>query len=257
VLRDNDRPTAARAKALNGAAVMALSLGDTATAKLRAEEALAIHRRVQDAWGIAYSTMIVGGATAEGRDLAGAKPVLEESIRLFDELGDEHYALLATWNLAWVAGDLGDGEAERQLNEDILRRARATGQERMESAALAQLAMSRRDEGRLEDAESMIRRAIGIEHNRGNVLDVALDVGRLASVLARTDRAEVAIRLLSSSEALIEGLGASSPFWAEKRNEETLAIIREQIDETAFAEAWEEGQKLTVDEAVELALSDA
>ena len=37
-------------------------------------------------------------------------------------------------------------------------------------------------------------------------------------------------------------------------NEKTLAVIRPQLDEAAFAEAWEQGQSLTTDEAVALAL---
>jgi len=37
-------------------------------------------------------------------------------------------------------------------------------------------------------------------------------------------------------------------------NEETLAVIRAQLDEAAFAEAWEQGRALTADEAVALAL---
>jgi len=38
--------------------------------------------------------------------------------------------------------------------------------------------------------------------------------------------------------------------------EEALAAIREQLDEAAFAEAWEEGKALTADQAVALALEE-
>lgn len=47
------------------------------------------------------------------------------------------------------------------------------------------------------------------------------------------------------------------PLWQEKRNEETLQILHEQLDEAAFSEAWEQGKKLPLDEAVALALGDA
>src|SRR5207247_2764627 len=99
--------------------------------------------------------------------------------------------------------------------------------------------------------------AIRIEHDRGDVLAIAIDLGRLASVLARGNRARAATQLLSSSEALTEGLGASVAFWAEKRNDETRTIIHEHLDEAAFAEAWEQGRKLTLDEAVALSLDQA
>jgi hypothetical protein len=37
-------------------------------------------------------------------------------------------------------------------------------------------------------------------------------------------------------------------------NTETLAIIRSDLDDADLAEGWEEGRKLTVDDAVDLAL---
>jgi hypothetical protein len=42
--------------------------------------------------------------------------------------------------------------------------------------------------------------------------------------------------------------------WLEKINNETLAVIHTQLDEAAFAAAWEQGRALTLDEAVALAL---
>jgi hypothetical protein len=40
----------------------------------------------------------------------------------------------------------------------------------------------------------------------------------------------------------------------ERTNEQTLSSIRTQLDEAAFAEAWEQGRKLTAEQAVTLAL---
>jgi predicted ATPase len=253
-LQAEHRPTAARAKALNGAAVMALNIGDTATARLRAEDARALHRTLGDAWGAAYSTLMIGNAVAEGGDVANARPILDESVRLFRELGDELYGLIASMNLVWVIGELGDIEAERALREENLRRARTLGNRRIEAKSLAELAILARDEGRLQDAAAMLREAIGIERVLGNVQDIAVDLGRLASVLALAGRAGEAARLLSSSEALTEKLGAGVPWWAGRRNEQTLAIIRTQLDEAAAAELRERGRALTLDEAVSLAL---
>jgi ATP/maltotriose-dependent transcriptional regulator MalT len=252
-LRADERPTAARAKALNGLAVMALNIGDAPTAQLRAEEALALHRALGEAWGSAYSAFMVANAVAEQGDTARAKPLLAESVREFRELGDEHYALIASGNLAWVTGELGDPERERALHEDNLRRARELSDVRTEANSLAQLAMFARDDGQLEEAGSMLRAALRIDHDLGDVLGVAVNLGRLASVLALAGRAGTAARLLASSEALTEGLGASVPFWAADRNEKTLAIIRAELDEPALGKALEQGGKLMVDEAVALA----
>ena len=103
----------------------------------------------------------------------------------------------------------------------------------------------------------MLREAIRIEHGYGNVLEVAVNLGRLASVLARAGRARSGARLLSSSEALTEWVGASVPWWAGRRNEETLTFLREWLDAVALAEAIGAGRTLTVDEAVALALDSS
>ena len=252
-LSADPRPTAARAKALTGAAVMALDI-DPATARQRAEDALALHRALGDAWGAAYATLMIGNAVGEGGDVAKARPILDESVRLFRELGDELYVLIASVNLAWVTGEAGDLETERAIHEENLRRARGLGNRRVEATSLAQLAIFARDEGRLQDAAAMLREAIRTEHLLGNVLWLAIDLGRLASVLALAGKTEKAARLLSSSEALAEKLGAGVPWWAKRRNEQTLATIRTQLDEGAVAEARERGRALTVDEAVSFAV---
>jgi len=103
----------------------------------------------------------------------------------------------------------------------------------------------------------MLKDSLRISRDLGELLTIAVDLGRFASVLAAEGKAAMAARLLSSSEALTEERGASVVWWAGRRNEETLATIRTHLDEAALAEAWEQGQGLTADEAVALALDSS
>jgi predicted ATPase/class 3 adenylate cyclase len=253
-LASDTRPTAARAKALSGASVMALQLGDSEAARRRAEEALELHRELGDPWGSAYSTMMLGNVISEAGDLAAARPFLEESMLAFGELGDEHYTGVATANVAWVVGDLGEKELERALLEENLERARALNNRRLESYSIDQLAMFARDEGRLQEASEMLRETLRINRELGDRLELAINLGRLANVLGLAGDAHRAARLLASSEALTEHVGAKTPWWARERNEKTVTVIREQLTEAVFDEAWEDGSKLSLDQAVALAL---
>lgn len=79
-------------------------------------------------------------------------------------------------------------------------------------------------------------------------------LNHLAAVLALDGRAAAAARLLSSSMSAYEEIGITVPRYIAKRNEETLATIRAQLDEPVFAEAWQQGRTMTADEAVALAL---
>jgi tetratricopeptide (TPR) repeat protein len=254
VLRIDERPTAARAKALNGAAVMAVNTGDFATARLRAEEALALHRTLGDEWGAAYAGFMLGTALSGEGVEARTESLYEESVRVFRELGDEHSALLVSRNLAASYESLGDRGRAQALYEDNLRRARATDNERMEASTLGALATIALEEGRLRDADSMLKASLHIHSGLGDLLDAAVDLCRFAAVLARGGKAVTATRLLSSLDALGDEIGIRRSY-VEELSQETLTTIRMRLDEAAFAEAWEQGQMLTVGEAVTLALS--
>jgi predicted ATPase len=250
----DERPTAVRAKVLNGAAVMAVNTGDSATAKLRAEEGLALHRTLGDRWGTAYAGFMLGNAyNMEGVE-RDAQALFEDSVRVFRELGDEHSALLVSRNLAGIYEGLGDRRRARALYENNLRRARATHNERIEASTLGVLATIALEEGRVGDAASMLKASLRIHSGLGDFLDTAVDLCRFAVVLARQGKAVTAARLLASLEALGDEIGLRRQT-VEDLSEETLAIVREQVDEAAFAEAWEQGRTLTVAEAVTLALA--
>ncbi len=252
-LRADRRPTAARARALNGAAVIAVEGGDPATAKLRAEEALALNRTLGDVWGIAFSGFMLGQAASEGGDFQRARQLWEESVRAFRELGDENYAMLASRVLTGTYYDLGDRERARELHEDTLRRARAQGNQELQADLTGTLAEYALEEGRVQDALPMLKDSLRICRDLGNPLEIAMAFRRSAWGLALTGRAETAARLLSCSEAMRLEMGFKRLWFGELKKEE-LNRIHVQLDEAAFSEAWEEGRKLSVEEAVALAL---
>ena len=252
-LASDERPTSARARALDGAAVIALG-DDVPSARVYAEEALTIHRALGDAWGTAYSGCVLAEILTEEGDLPRAQELFNESRARFRELGDEHHTLVATDGLAGVYEDLGDVERARLLHEDNLRSARAQSNRRVVARSLGQLAAYAHNEGRLEDAIAMLKESLLILHDLGDRLGIADDFGRLARTLAVAGRRETALRLVPCSEALYEETGRNVASWTAKRNEETLTIARSELDDAAFAEAWEQGHALTLDEAVALAL---
>src|SRR5205085_3582453 len=77
LLRIDEHPTAARARALVGSAVMAANSKNLATGRLRAEEALTLHRALGDAWGAAYSVFMLAIIATEESEWAKALPLFE------------------------------------------------------------------------------------------------------------------------------------------------------------------------------------
>jgi len=110
------------------------------------------------------------------------------------------------------------------------------------------------DEGRVRDAVSMLNESHRIHRDLDDPIGIARGLSRVARVLAVVGRAGTAARLLSRAEYLHEELGARLRPWLAQMNGETVTTIRAQLDEAAFAEAWEQGRALTADAAVTLAL---
>ena len=252
-LRADGRPTAGRARALNGAGEMAMNAGDVAAAQPCAEEALALHRALGDAWGTAFSAYLLGHANLDLGDVA--QPLLEESARLFKELDDQLHYHFAIHLLAWTSFRHGDGSRARTLWEENLERSRAAGDRHIEALTLGALADNVvLEEGRVDDALSMLMDAYRIHRDlRGPAVQTAMDMARLARGLARGGRAAAAARVLASAEALYEEIGAHARPINAQIDEATIATIRVLLDDSAFAEAWERGRALSPDEAVALA----
>ena len=255
LLPGDERPTSARAKALAAAALMARQSGDAATARLRAEEALALQRKLGSAWGAADAGVMLGLAVGDEGDFSRARQLFDDSATLFRDADDEDNALFATRLLAWTYEELGDGERARALNEEILARARALGNKQLEGQTLTDLAARALEQGRARDAVSIMKDVLRIDRDRGVPLQTAFDLSRFARALAFAGGAGAdAARLLLSAEALRVEIGAGVPPFFARVNEEALTAIRAQLDEAAVAEAWEQGQALTPDDAVALAL---
>jgi predicted ATPase/class 3 adenylate cyclase len=246
-------PTIARAKALVGAAEMASFSEDTTAMRAWAEEALAIFRRLGDQRGIADAMALLGVALGEGGDWPSARQVLEESLGRYRDLGNDLRVMWDTRTLAWANAECGDLERARVLYEDALRQARAAGNRLFESVVLGSLSWLALREGRVNDTPELLKESLRLKRELGDRIETATGLCHAASTLAAEGRADTATRLISCFEAMSEEIGGSYP-WVTRMNEETLAIIRARLDATDFDIAWQQGSKLTADEAIALAL---
>jgi predicted ATPase len=246
--------TAARAKALDGAATLLLVPGDAKRAAARGEEALALYRELGDEWGEAHSFFILGGIAGEFGDLERAHDVFEESAQRFRALGDAHYALLAKFNLAWTCRVRGDRSA-RALLEETLGEARAAANKRITAITLGDLAPLLCEEGRCREAVEMLHEAYDLAQELGQRTLLAELMSNLASVLATAARPEEAALVLAKADVLNEEVAPEKRVYTAQQDEETLKAIRSHLDETTLAQASEDGRALTSDEAIALAVA--
>jgi predicted ATPase len=254
LLARDETPTAARAGALNGAVALVLGQADTVAAERYGGEALTIHRNLGDEHGVAFSLYQLGAVAGETEDFELAMRLTAESVDLLRRLGDDFLACQALLNLGYDHQCVGDFVGGQLLLEQALEEARAAGNAAQQARALGQLAVGARDQGRHTEALPLLGESVEIWGRVGDPAMFARELRRVAYSLAKLGRAEPAAQLLAASEAAREGAGHFEA-WIPRINDEILGDLHAQLAPDAFDDAWRTGQKLTVDEAVELTRS--
>jgi predicted ATPase len=88
-LAADEQPTAARAKALSAAADLAMAQGDEKGVRLRAGQAVELHRALGDDAGAADAIIMLGHSAAVEGEFGRARDLGEEAERLSRGIGDE------------------------------------------------------------------------------------------------------------------------------------------------------------------------
>jgi len=102
----------------------------------------------------------------------------------------------------------------------------------------------------------MLAEMYRIDASLGDPENVMDDLISVAGALARAGRPRDAVYLLARAEAMREELGVSLEPWVMEDRDAAESIPRARLDADAFAEAWDEGRRMTVDRAVALALGE-
>jgi predicted ATPase/class 3 adenylate cyclase len=250
----NLAPTAARARALIGAGDLAEVNGEhSRRARLWAGEALALNRQLGDPSGIAKAVFRLGADALHAGDWDRATQLLNESLARFRETGDRHFVPWITRTLAWARAESGDLPGARELYEEGLRAAREIGSTSAEAALLGSLGRLAGKEGRALDALTLYHQSLTLRRDIGELGEIAVGLAGTALALARVGDSASAARLLGSAAAFREegGIGEA---WVASDREEALELVGAQLDEAAFTQAWEDGARLSLEEAIGLAL---
>ena len=282
----------ARARALSEAGNLALWQADLDAAEQLGREALGLARENGDRSGSGYALNLLG-MIAMDRDPSAAVELYEESLAEYEAAGDETGRLVALQNLAANALARGDNEraisllrervagtrgrdtyslalaigllgfalaangesAEaRQSFEESLEICRVRGFSRAEAEVLSGLAHLMRTTSPARALE-YYRESIELAWEMGYLAQVADCLRGIAAIALASGDARGAATLLGVFAGLVERIGAIlSP--AEKEEfDTTIAQAREALGNDAFDPAWAEGCSLSLDQAVDLALS--
>jgi len=236
-----------RARALNGLAGVHENLSDPGQSRRLVDEALAIYRELEDAFGVARCLNTLGNIAVMTGDLDGGTSLYRQAIALLDE----RTAIVPRRNLAGVAQRRGDLAEQRRLCEEVLADARAWQNDRAVAGVLLELAWIAVFEGRYVDAARLTEEALG-SHLRmsqpGNVTECVLVA---ALVHASRGHRDAAARLVGAAVAERERRGW--PAMPEPAHTPPFEALERDLGEARYAAMRAEGAALSFDVAVELA----
>ncbi|MCW3096470.1 MAG: hypothetical protein JWL77_2088 [Chthonomonadaceae bacterium] len=174
--------TAARAKALNGAGILAWGQGDYPAACAYHEESLAIQREIGDRDGIAKSLNNLGSTAYVQGDHTAARAYFEESLAIQREIGDRPGIAGSLNNLGNVAWLQGDYAAARAYYEEALVINRRIGNRAWEAINLNNLGNVSQSQGEYAAARAYFEESLAIKREIGDQPGIASSLDNLGIV---------------------------------------------------------------------------
>jgi predicted ATPase/DNA-binding SARP family transcriptional activator len=246
-----------RAKALNGAGVLAGEQGDFEAAATFFEPALAIARELDDHQRIASVLTNLGNLALFSGDFDRARSLYEESLSHGAAAGDVGIEMIARENLGLVALDRGNlDEAVRRLEETAALAARR-GDERALSSSARALAAALIERGDSERAREPLAEALMLARRLGERNGLAYCFDTVGGLAIADGDPEGAAVMFGAADELRASIGALRPPDQQPLYERWLARTLAQLDISVYAARYEDGRSLDPDQACELALRRA
>jgi len=237
--------------------MMAKVQGHRERARELQEESLRLSREEDDKLRIAHSLLVLG-ITMEGLgDLKRAKELYEEGIVLSREIG--YAAILARFLLSLGYELLREGDFERgaTLNEEAAALLRERGYKGGSlELALDNLGWAALLQGNHERARTSFEESLILCKVLGNKLNASESLEGMACISAAEIASERAARLFGAAEALREAVGLEHLPEEDAWRKPYLAAARVRLGEASWAGAWAEGRAMSMEQAIEYALSE-
>lgn len=242
------------ARALNSLGVLASDQGDYARAQSFYEQSLALQRVLGDTAGVAAALTNLGLLALERGDKNQAHAPLEESLALYRELNDRSGIALALNNLGLLAMGQGNPAQARILLGESLALCREQADPWSVADVLNNLGSVALAQGNAGEARSSFQESLVLLKDLGVKSAVAACLEGLARVAVMQGQKVRAARLAGAAEAVRERIQVPRSPDERSAYAPAIAKMRDQLDQANFAKAWAEGQALSIEQMIELAL---
>ncbi|MGO8947704.1 MAG: tetratricopeptide repeat protein [Ktedonobacterales bacterium] len=241
------------AKALFGAGQAAVLQGDAARGVPLLEQSLALVRGLPGPLaGLALTVLAFAMQYLD--DLERAQAYHEDSLAELRLDGEPGLIAMTLLNLGATAQGRNDLESAAAYLAEALTMARRAGDQRVAAMSLLNLVGVALRQGHLEQAAAMEREALTLMRDIGGPYYLACCLRNTAWVAVAAGELDQAARLLGTATRLFETIGRSESLPELAEIEEWWAPPGVVLGEAAWADAFNAGRALSLEEAVDEAL---
>jgi len=252
---DTSIESSVRAKALNGAGILAGNQGDYERQKKIVEESLHLYREMDDKPGIAQSINNLGSIAYSQGDYDSAEVFYSESLNIRREIGDSWGTANSLNNLGGVAFSKGDWEGALELHSQSLELRRDLNDKRGISMSLNNMGEIAQQQKNYQRAADLYSEGLAIRKELGDRFFIVSSLHNLAEVACSGKDYERGARLFGAAEALRDLIGA--PLANAKRAlfEQYIQEARDALGRENCKASWSEGRIMQLDQAIDYALA--
>jgi predicted ATPase/DNA-binding CsgD family transcriptional regulator len=229
--------------------------GDYEQAKELTEESLKLSRQAHDKVRIADALLGLAGILYYLGDRERGKELYEEGIALCREVGYASGLGSGLLGLGYFLVLDGDYERGATLNEEAVALYQERGYKGNIEYALVNLGQAALLRGDHERARSYYEESLTLCKELGDRLTASDGLEGLACVYATEGASEQAARLFGAALALRESIGYQNTLEEDAWREPYVATTRSQLGEHSWEEALAQGRAMSMEEAIEYALS--
>jgi tetratricopeptide (TPR) repeat protein len=182
---------------------------------------------------------------------------LEESLALSREMDNKLHIAVALTYLGEILANQGDYLAAQTQFEETLELGRLMGEKWAIAAGLANLGYIALHQAHYATARALLQESLTLSQTIGQKAHIISNLNALAGVAAaHRDDALKATQLAGAMEGLREALGVMLEPMQRGVYEHTIAVGKATLGEEGFLAAFEAGRRLSLEEAVQLALEE-
>ena len=241
--------------------VLALScgfLGDFPNAFPASEKAESIAREHDLTAELSFICSTRGQLEFLGKgDLPSAMKYIYEASDLAYKAGFIWASTFVDIGMGHMAAMMGDMETSRAAFGRSAETARLMGNKRGALSSQSDFAHILRQRGELDEALTTYKEVLPKWKDLGHRAAVAHVLECAAFILVRKEEPERAVLLLAAADALREAIDSEMTSTEKEEHAKEVSELRELLGEAVVNQAWEKGRKMTMDEAIELALERA